>query len=156
MSESIGTFTAKAVGAEWGETNDGKPQIGVEFEVTAKGEYLGRRWSWYGSFTEQTAKRTVQSLQYCGARMRDDDVTDLVGFDKNEVGIVVERDTYEGKERTKIAFVNKLGGVAMKKKMSDENKKAFGASLKGLVASVNKGETGGEGGIPTKDGKPLF
>jgi hypothetical protein len=95
---SPGYYRARAVEYALGKTQNGTRQVAVRFEVLdEQGAPGGERVTWYGYFTEKTAERTLESLQYCG--WEGDDVTDLTGIERNEVQIVVEHEEYEGENQ---------------------------------------------------------
>lgn len=127
-----GTYTARAVSAALGLTDSGKEQIAIDFVVLDEG-FAGQHITYYGYFTEKTEDRTLESLRYCG--WRGDDLTDLSGIDANEVRIECENDTYEGKTRLKVAWVNGMGGLALKTPMTPDQTRAFAARMKAKAAA---------------------
>lgn len=174
IREQIGTFSAKAVGAEWSETEQksdgtgGKPQVAIRFQITDDnaGDRKGKPYMYFGSLAETkmgdgtVADRTVETLLYCGARCKDGDLMDLEGVTKNEVEVVLVWDEYNGKRTEKISFVNPKGAVFVKRPLSDDKKKSLSVSMKGLVNKVrgdlakNANEVGG---LPVDaSGKPSF
>lgn len=126
-----GTYIARAVSAELGETKAGNPQIAVEFDTGTDG-----RITWFGYFTEKAQERTLQALRYCG--WCGIDLTDLSGIDRNDVELVVEHESYEGKTRAKVQWVNKLGGIGLKSKMSPDKAAAFAARMKGAILAFDQ------------------
>ena len=131
----VGKWSAVPTGAALGETKDGKEQVGVSFDLPD----VGRSITWYGYFTEKTARRTIESLRYCG--WKGDDLSDLssIGTDPSvEVQLVIEHDTYEGVTRAKVTWVNAPGGVAIQKPLDDGKKVALAQRMKGLVLDVSK------------------
>jgi hypothetical protein len=135
-----GRYKARAIEATLGLTNGNKEQVGVLFEIL-EGDQAGARITWYGYFHGTTpekgaknAKRTLESLRACG--WKGDDLTNLDGVTECEVELQVERDTYEGKERAKVAWVNKIGGIAMKSPLTGGAAQAFAAKMRGLAMSV--------------------
>lgn len=129
MSEKV---KARAVQWEIGITSTGHEQVGVMFEVV-DGERSGQRFAWYGHFTEKATDRTLDSLRHCG--WVGNDITDLQGLDANEVQIVLEEDTYEGKTRMKVAWVNRAGAAIMKTQLDPNAARAFAARLKGIATA---------------------
>src|ERR1700729_4246097 len=109
-------YNAKAIAFGLGETNDGKPQIGVMFEIVDHPDFPGEQITWFGYFTEKTEDRTIESLQHMG--WQGDDLTELAelaGDDATRVlptpvSIVCEPDTYDAKTKLKAQGVNQLGG----------------------------------------------
>src|SRR3954466_6748613 len=111
-----GTYRARAVEGALGFTSKGTEQIAVQFTVV-EGEQKGHYITWYGYFSEKTLERTLESLEYCG--WEGDDVSDLIGLDKNEVTIVVEHEQdEEGQVRARVRWINSGGGIAMKERMN--------------------------------------
>lgn len=148
MSEGFmippGRYKARAIEGALGETSGGKEQVAVLFEIV-EGDYQGQQMTWYGYFhgadsskAQKNAKRTLESLRHCG--WKGDDLTDLSGLGANEVQIVVEQEEYEGKIRTKIAWVNKCGGLALNTPLTGDKAKAFAARMKGLALTVKPPE----------------
>ncbi len=171
--EYIGTYIAKAEVAEWSETKQnpdgtgGHPQITIKFKILDEvaGERRGRVYYWNGSLADTkmgdatVGERTVDSLKYCGARLKDGDLTDLDGITKNEVDVVLNREEFNGEKVERISFVNQRGGIFLKNPLSDDKKKAMVEKFKGLVNKVNaKMAKGSEvGGVPVDaTGAPTF
>jgi len=144
-----GTYKARATEAEFGFTNTGTEQVAVTFEVVEDGEFQGERIAWFGFFTEATAERTIQALRVCG--WTGDDLSDLSGFDANEVELVVEHEEYQGKTTAKVKWVNKVGNrVVLKHKMSDAQRTELAKRMKGLAVSTRKHPAAGAAPTTTK------
>jgi Fe-S cluster assembly iron-binding protein IscA len=105
-----GNHVAAARSWQFGKTAKGGEQIAVLFEIL-EGPDAGNSVTWFGYFTEKTVDRTIEALRYCG--MEGDDLSAIREL-PNKVQIVVEHETYEGKTRAKVAWVNQLGGGAIK------------------------------------------
>lgn len=130
-----GTYKAKAVTAALGYTSGGSEQVAVEFEILDDDpEIGGRRITWYGYFTERTFDRTIESLQYCG--FRGNDLSDLSGVTTNEVQIVVTHEEYNGRISARVQWVNRLGGLAIRSRMSDEDARKFSARMRSKIAAA--------------------
>lgn len=131
---------------EWayGRTSQGHTQIAVAFAIL-DGEHAGRTLTWFGHFTEKTVDRTLDSLRHCG--WDGDDPSDLTGLDRNEVQLVIDDEEYNGQTRTKIQFVNRLGGLALKDQLSPDEVRAFAARLRGR-AVAHKQKYGGQPAAP--------
>jgi hypothetical protein len=129
-----GRYTARAIEADFGTTNAGKPQVEVLFEIT-QGEAAGERISWFGYFgpKDETKARTIDSLTICGW-VGDDG---LSGVDTNEVTLVVEHEPHfeTGEPQVKVKWVNRLGGssLRMKSRMTETERRAFVAQIRGDV-----------------------
>lgn len=131
-----GKYRARAKNADFGFTLNGKEQVLVTFDLLDP-DYDGETISWFGYFTDKTQERTMQALRYCG--WQGDDVTNLDGISDQEVELVIEHETYEGKTRAKVKWVNRLGGgVTMKAPMAEAQRKAFAAKMKALAIQSRK------------------
>jgi hypothetical protein len=135
-----GYYRARAVEWALGKTEKGKPHVAVRFETFDDQGLPGEHITWYGYFTEKTEERTLESLQHCG--WEGDDITDLSGIERNEVQLVVERDEYEGKVRSKVAWVNKPGGggISIKAPLDEAEKAQFAREMKAKVLAMRQGQ----------------
>jgi hypothetical protein len=114
---------------EWalGESEKGSAYIGISFKVKdTDGEE--KFVSWRGFFTEATTERTIESLRAMG--FEGDDLSNLVGLDKNEVELVVEDEEYEGKTYARVQWVNKPRGPGVKNQLEGQKLGAFAAQMK--------------------------
>lgn len=135
MELSNGKYRAKA--KEWtlGEAGDkGTPEVAVYFVFTDS-ELAGQGITWHGFLTDAAADRTIQSLRYCG--WTGDDLSNLTGLDANEVELVIENETYEGKTYLRVQWVNKPGGLAVKAPMTGDKAKAFAASMRDRIRALD-------------------
>jgi hypothetical protein len=142
-----GNHVAAARSWQFGKTAKGGEQIAVLFEIL-EGPDAGNSVTWFGYFTEKTVDRTIEALRYCG--MEGDDLSAIREL-PNKVQIVVEHETYEGKTRAKVAWVNQLGGGAIKlnNPMDDRELKSFSARMRSAVARVPRVE-GERAGAPQR------
>lgn len=132
-------YRAKAAQGILGETSGGKPEVAVAFNILTP-DATHAQLTWHGYFTEATQDRTIESLRIAG--WKGDDLTDFAdGFDfpadAPEVDLVVEDEEYEGKTRTKVKWVNRAGGIAVKTPLVGEKAKAFAASMKGAFRAFD-------------------
>ncbi len=104
---AAGKYRAKAKEWKWGKSSTGKEQLYIDFEFSS-GPHAGQHQPAYLYFTEKTADRSLESLEYCGW----DGVSlkELRGFGSKEVEIVIELETHEGNEYAKVKWINGLGG----------------------------------------------
>jgi len=121
----------------WGQLgrskNKGTEQVAMYFAILDDGPYKGRRLLWVGFFTETSADRTIESLRFCGFR-GDDLATVITGPLDQEVSITVEVEEYEGKKRSKVAWVNESGGgMKMANPMDAKDLRTFAAKFKAKV-----------------------
>lgn len=134
MATNQRRYRARATLWDLGETSTGKEQVAVEFVILTEGADV-ERITWFGYFTEDTVDRTIESLRICG--WTGTDLAELQGLEANEVELVIEDDTYEGKTRAKVRWVNKPGGLALKAPLSGERKKAFAATMRDRVKAFD-------------------
>jgi len=137
-----GTYRARGVNAALGYTSKGKEQMAVELQFL-DGENEGKTITWYGYFTEKTTDSTFDALRVLG--WTGADLSDLAGIDANEVSIVVEEETDdEGKTRTRVRWINRRGGIALKERMNPAQLAKFAKRMKGAaVASTQRAKAGG-------------
>jgi hypothetical protein len=135
------TVRAKALTADLGYTSNDREQVAVQFKII-DGEYAGRTLTWYGYFGDETKGKktpteiTIAALRACG--WIGDDITNLEGIDREEVELVIVVDTYQGKTSNKVRWVNKPGGgLALKARMDDKQRKAFAARMAKKVQAVS-------------------
>lgn len=135
-----GTYAAIAVQNEdgsWmqiGESKEKKTkQIVVNVKITA-GEYAGRVRAWIGYVTPDTVDRTLDALRTFGFKGDDLSVDEPL---TNPVNIVIKHETYEGKTRERVAWINKPGGSGMKMErvLSGDDRRLFAAGLKARLAA---------------------
>jgi hypothetical protein len=131
-----GTHRARA--QEWalGVSSTGKEQVAVMFQLVG-GAHDGKHITWFGYFTDSTVDRTLESMRHCG--WDSDSIADLDSLGANEVELVIEDETYEGKTRSKVKWVNRVSRLQMKEQMNVSQVQAFAARLRGkTVASKQK------------------
>ncbi len=140
MTYALGLHKAVAVEAQLGKSTNDNPQVAVTFRFT-EGPNENKRITWYGFFTEKTTKRTIASLRYCG--WRGNDLSDLSSmlFDSDTsqtVELDLQTDTYEGKTRTRVQWVNRLGGggAALANPMGDQERADFAEKMMGRVTQL--------------------
>jgi len=129
--------TVKARAREWalGQSNNGKDQIAILFDIVA-GEHAGKSITWFGYFTDATTERTLESMRHCG--WDGDDFVSLDGLNANEVELVLDEETYEGKTRTKVQWVNRTGRLSLKNAMDKQQQQAFAAKMRGAAIASKK------------------
>ena len=86
----------------------GTKQVMVTFQIDS-GEFKGVKLPWFGYLTKDAAETTIKSLKligWNGKSFKDLTSLELTG----KVQITVENDTYEGRVRSRVSWVNELGG----------------------------------------------
>lgn len=144
-------YLARACGAaSFAPSSKGNQQIAVPMEVV-DGEYAGETITWIATFHDTADKngvtgteRVLESLVFMG--WQTDELSDLVEISDedakrmlpNDVEIVCEPDTYDGKTNLKVKWVNKPGAgrFAFKEAVSKNDLRSFSAQLKSTVRSV--------------------
>jgi len=124
------------VWAQFGATETGTDQVAVTFEIIS-GPYKGERLTWFGYFTEKATERTIQALRYCG--LKGDDI--MLAMEQpidQEVQITIKHDTYRGKTRAKINWINPPGGggFKLKKSLDAEKRTELSQRLRGVLRST--------------------
>jgi hypothetical protein len=138
-----GTYRARAIEAALGETETGKEQIAVQFQLL---DLEGQQITWYGYFTEKTLETTFKALRTAGWKGQDlTDLSDLCApAETPEVHLIVEHETYENpqtgetKTRARVRWVNGTGGLALKKALDPNKAKAFAARMRGQIVAFDR------------------
>jgi hypothetical protein len=115
----------------------GTPQVGIEFEFypTETGE-PERIW-WVGYLTEKAIENTIKTLAICGHN--GDESFPAGCFSTEQVEIVIEMETYEGKTTPRVRWVNQLGASKFSNIQPDEAKKiATSVNLKAQVMAAKQ------------------
>lgn len=104
-----GKYMAKALQGAFGKSKEkNTPQVGVEFAFNTPEGTRETIW-WVGFFTEKAKEKALETLALIG--FNGDDRFGADSFDHNaEVEIVIELETYEGKSRPRVTWVNEPGG----------------------------------------------
>jgi len=149
-----GYYNARATAAAYGHTSKGTDQIAVDFVITssANPQYQGAHITWYGFLTKDTATRTLEALIACGCT----DLNTLEGLSANEVQLDVRHEpNLQGEMRARVAFVNKLGGIAMKSRMSNEEARSVTSRWQGKFAALRaRGASSSPNARPASKGTP--
>lgn len=152
---------AKAVSWGLGKAGNGMPQAGVEFEVN-DGDHKGERINGYFALSDAAAEYTLEKLCNCGWTGTElhelDDPKASASMGANVVELVVEPEDQmkdgqvvlddEGyvKQRLRIQFVNRGGGLAMKATMTGDEKSVLGLKMKAKLAAIRAKANRGNGG----------
>ncbi len=115
-------------------------QVCALFEITS-GPHVGERLVWFGFFTKDAGKRTVESLRIMGLKGNDLGALETTPLDQR-VSIKVGHDEWEGKVRARVDFVNAPGGgmVKLNKPMSKDEIRKFAAMMRDSLAKVPERE----------------
>ncbi len=151
MNISPGIYRARAAGitspdsVRWGVADSGNQQIAVRFVLLNEHdeETPDAIW-WVGTFSDKANEKgttatqiTLKALRNCG--WRGGDLDNLAGLDSEVVELDVQEDTYEGKVRTKVRWVNRPGdGFAFKREMGVSDIKALSQKVKGTLLNMDR------------------
>jgi len=139
--------------AQFGEAKSGTKQVVVHFQIL-EGDHAGTRLPWFGFFTKDAARRTVEALRLAG--FKGDDLATLPTQQLDQkVSVTVEHSEWEGKVRAKVAWVNRPGGggVKLANPMGADKLRMFAAQMKTHVKGV--AEVAGEKGVPGEGAPPV-
>ncbi len=139
-----GTYKATLVKHEIRETKDGLPQVAITFSFEADGK--SNTMTWFGSFKEKAQPITIKTLLTCGLKGNNPAGPLDIG---REVELVIDDEKgQDGKTRTKIRWVNSLGGV--KSAIPQDMAHAKLADLEGAImaARANLGNVDPDDVIP--------
>lgn len=125
------------VSIQWGPGSEKSPfTAAVTFEVLS-GPYAGQRITAFLYFGEKSAPHSMKGLRAAG--FTGDDIDKF--SDQNpdiECQIVVGHETYQGKTRAKVLWINQAGGggFVFEKQLSPSELRKFSAQFKGALKSV--------------------
>jgi hypothetical protein len=153
---NAGTYTAKMTNYGIKTTQAGKPQIACQFQIVDNEEV--HNLTWFGTFNsgkgqEITIKTLISVMDLFCEPSEIESALDKIASEGSDSGIlnmdkeyslVIEHDTFEGKTRPKIRWVNNAGGsMAFEKLAKGEGKKMFsGLNLGGAVAAFKAANPG--------------
>ena len=127
---------------EFPEPNPGKSQaIALGFRLSEGDVDQGRVITAWKYFADGALVYTLEALRACG--WRGDNPADITIAElAEEVELVVQHETYEGKVRAKVSFINPLGGgmVKAEKRLEGPNLKNFGAQMRAKIRSLDGGQ----------------
>src|SRR5688572_14807059 len=128
-----GMYRARAVEAALSCSSAGSEHVQALFEIV-EGEYEGQFLPWSGFFAETTAKRSVESLRYCG--WRGCDLSMLDGVKDNEVTIEVEHWLRDGKTHARVGAVHHSSRLMDHAPMPPDRAKAFAERMRGFILGL--------------------
>ena len=102
-----GEHEARPISYQFGKSaNKQTEMVSIQFQFVG-GPNDGKRIGYNGYFTESTAKRTMDSLEYCG--WDGVSLADLKGFGSKNVMLVIEDEQgRDGELYPRVAWVNRL------------------------------------------------
>lgn len=132
-----GKYLARVVSYGIPEPKPGKmPSVVLTFEFEEDGKK--RQLTWFGSLSEKAIEHTAKSLIIAG--MKSDMLSTLCepgAFHEKDVSITVEHDTYEGKTRSRVKWINEPGSAQFKSLRPEVVNSQFG-NLTGYMKATRK------------------
>ena len=143
MSYTLGNHEAKPQSCQFGTSaKKGTEMVSVVFQFVG-GPNDGKRITWSGYFTENTAKRTLDALEHCG--WDGNDVANLSGFGSKNVELVLEEEEgQDGKMYPRVAWVNKLVSRGPANVYNPEQVTGLAARLAAINAERKREKAEGE------------
>lgn len=145
MDKTIGQFEARVVDYAVSKTKKGHPMAMIRFKYETP-EGAEAEINWYGTFaSEKASEITMEALAVCG--MNTNNPADLakgagsgILDEQRAVSITLKEETYDGKTRVKVAYVNPVGGAGFRDKMehSEAIQMFNGMNLGGIAAAARK------------------
>lgn len=139
-----GRYNARVVSYGVPDVEEGKtPAVALTFRFLEDGQ--DRELTWYGYLSSKAVDMTMKALITAG--FRGDNMRALgepEAFEDKEVSIVVEHETFEGKTRAKVKWINELGGAGFKALAPEVVEAKFGAlngALRAARAEVGRTKT---------------
>lgn len=135
-------YAARATGypIQFAPSSNGNMQIAVEFKVEDHAELAGDTITWIGHFTDDTAERTLESLQIAG--WQGEDVSELAGRPGNDVlpdqvSLACDVEEYKGEQLLRVQWVNRPKRHFKFKQEADPGElRALGARLRATAKAV--------------------
>ncbi len=131
-----GDYAVIAIAAKLGYAGTKNEQIGARLRIT-EGPLKNKTMLWYGSFSGAAEEFTVKAMRALG--FAGNDLRDLSSMLGGQAAIaVVQHDTYQGKLRAKVAWINGAD-VQMKDEMNTDELAAFAQRMRGVFARHSGG-----------------
>jgi hypothetical protein len=147
-----GTYLARATESKHGLTKSGGTEIAILFKLLGE-QWDGQSITGYVYFTDNTDDdKSMKSLEACGWNGDGIELDPLPGLGSCDVELVIENETFEGKERSKVKYINKVGAVSNSAPMDDAQRKAFAARMRGKIAA--RGRNGAASSAAPAGGAP--
>ena len=134
-----GKYEATPEDWQFAVAESGTEYVLVRFRIDSTGDHA----YWRGFFTDKTWQRTIESLQHCGWDGVElstlDDMAAMNGMGTKSVELVLEEEEYKGELRTKVAWVNPLGGkpMAVKSALEGDARRRFMAKMQARIDATS-------------------
>lgn len=127
-----GRQPARLITYDLGLASTGREQIGVLFEFT-DGPWKGEQITWYGHFTPEAFPITVRALRELGWSAERMDTLRAELKPGTVVQLVLEIETYQGRKRSRVKFINRRGLVRMDQSMTSDQRRTFGVEVQQML-----------------------
>lgn len=131
-----GTYKARVGEVALSTTKSGKDQVSISLAVIDgdNEEYH----TYYGYFSDGALSITLKALRTCGWKG-----TNLLEVEKlggQIVQVVLDNETWEGKTRLKVKWINDGSGPVVQGRMDDAQKRAFADRMAGKILAAGGDE----------------
>lgn len=127
---------AQAPSVSFGVSKNGNEQVAITFDLLDENDQpSGETIAWIGTFTEKTMARTLESVANCGWDMSTG-TSQVDTVEANVVELVIEHEEYEGRDRARVKWINRLGRAFSFETPLDQRAKA------GLFARIKAHQQG--------------
>lgn len=137
MDIEPGRYRARCAGEDqllFGKSDSGVEQMSIRFVLLGEEDVpTETEITFFGSLkTRDSQDFCLSVMETCG--WKGESATDPTGITDNIVELVIAREEYEGKTRTKVKYVNSPGGaVGVKNQLSAAEKVDFASRMQGLI-----------------------
>lgn len=130
-----GSYRARAIDSKLGQTKNGGTEIAIAFQLLDEA-WAGTVLTGYVYFTENTDDEiNFKQLEAAGWDGEGLDKSPLPGLGSCECSVQVVNETFEGKERTKVKGIYKIGPVTNATPMNPAQAAAFAAKMRAKIAA---------------------
>lgn len=139
MMIAEGRHPARAVDLQFGQAETGTEQVVVTFEIV-EGAHSRELITWFGALTDKAAEFTLKSLAVMGwPKGKSLDQLGVEDID-SLVHLVVEHDSYQGKTRPRVKWINRpgRGGFQVKHKIEGSDLRKLSAKWKALADKTER------------------
>jgi hypothetical protein len=129
-----GTYRARPVALILAESKAGNPYVQGQFEPV---DMPGTVLYWNGNLVSDKQKNiTFKTLRLLG--FRGDDLTAITYNKEGEVLIVVENEEYNGKQHSRVQWVNSTQGKKVESTLDPAKAAAFAAKMRGAILAFDQ------------------
>jgi len=158
INELNGVYPGKVVDAGLAKASNGNEQVALLCELGGDGPEKGLKLTYFGSFSEKSFDITVKALRTAGWSG-----TDLAEVDRwkevvpspPDVDFVIEQEEYEGKQQTRVRWINSRGNLGVKERLGAAEAQTFAQRMKGKLLAFDQANRGPKNnGAPPRQSPP--